>query len=30
LVTDWEPSQVAAAYAILTTEPAAATNGKAH
>jgi hypothetical protein len=28
LVSDWEPEQVAAAYAILTTEPAA--NGKAH
>jgi hypothetical protein len=27
LVSDWEPSQVAAAYAILTSEPAA--NGQA-
>ena len=29
LVSDWSDDQVAAAYAILTTEPAAATNGKA-
>jgi hypothetical protein len=28
-ITDWEPAQVAAAYAILTAEPAAATNGQA-
>ena len=28
-ITDWEPSQVAAAYAILTAEPAVAANGQA-
>jgi hypothetical protein len=27
-ITDWEPSQVAAAYAVLTSEPAASANGR--